>query len=82
MIADIVPCTHDEYQRTINNPFRGPNKRRVLRLDIGKLWVELISSFNIGNYTVRYIQRPEPIVLCDLAADRLEINGVSTPQTC
>lgn len=82
MIADIVPCTHDEYQRTINNPFRGPNKRRVLRLDIGKLEVELVSSYNVGTYTIRYVKRPEPIVLCDLEADGLDINGVASPQTC
>ena len=81
-VADIVPVTHDEYQRTINNPFRGPNKRRVLRLDIGKLEVELISSYNVGTYTIRYIKRPEPIVLCDLEADGLDINGVVSPQTC
>lgn len=81
-IADIIPCTHDEYQRTINNPFRGPNKRRVLRLDVGKLLIELVSSFTIGTYTLRYIQRPKPIVLCNLSNDKLEINGVSTPQAC
>ena len=81
-VADVVPVTHDEYQRTINNPFRGPNKRRVLRLDIGKSKIELISSYNIGTYTLRYIKRPEPIVLCDLQGTELNINGVNTPQTC
>ena len=81
-VADVVPVTHDEYQRTINNPFRGPNKRRVLRLDIGKLEVELVSSYNVGTYTIRYVKRPEPIVLCDLEADGLDINGVVSPQTC
>ena len=81
-VADVVPVTHDEYQRTINNPFRGPNKRRVLRLDIGKLEVELVSSYNIDTYTIRYIKRPEPIVLCDLEADGLDINGIVSPQTC
>ena len=80
--VDVVPVTHDEYQRTINNPFRGPNKRRVLRLDIGKLEVELISSYNVGTYTIRYVKKPEPIVLCDLEADGLDINGVVSPQTC
>ena len=81
-VAEVVPVTHDEYQRTINNPFRGPNKRRVLRLDIGKLEVELVSSYNVDTYTIRYIKRPEPIVLCDLEADGLDINGIVSPQTC
>lgn len=81
-VADVVPVTHDEYQRTINNPFRGPNKRRVLRLDIGQSKVELVSSYNIGTYTLRYIKRPAPIVLCDLQDTELNINGVKTPQTC
>lgn len=81
-VIDVVPITHDEYQRTINNPFRGPNKRRVLRLDIGKLEIELVSSYNVGTYTIRYIKKPEPIVLCDLKADGLDINGINSPQTC
>lgn len=80
--CDIVPILHDDYNRTIENPFRGPNKRRVLRLDSGESIVELVSSFTIKDYTIRYIKEPEPIVLCDLTNDNLSINGYSQMNTC
>lgn len=32
----VIPVTHDELLRVINNPFKGPTLRRVLRLDIGR----------------------------------------------
>lgn len=48
MSCDIVPVPHDIYNRTIRNPFRGPNNNRVLRLDKGENCVELVSSFPIA----------------------------------
>jgi len=42
--------------------------------------VELVSSFNINSYIIRYIKTPEPIVLDILPEET--INNVSTPQTC
>lgn len=32
--AVVVPITHDEYYRAMQNPFRRPNERRVFRLDV------------------------------------------------
>lgn len=80
--CDIVPILHDDYNRTIENPFRGPNKKRVLRLDSGEQIVELVSNFTIEDYVIRYIKEPEPIVLCDLTNDNLSINGFTQMNTC
>jgi hypothetical protein len=63
-----------------NNPFRGPNTRRVLRLDKGNTEVELVSNNTIGKYTIRYVKKPDPIILVDLIDET--IDGVSTAQTC
>lgn len=79
-VADVIPVTHDEYIRIRNNPFRGPNTRKALRLDNGASNVELVSSDDIGSYIIRYIKVPEPIVLSELPNET--INGISTPQTC
>ena len=76
-IADVYPVTHDDYWRVRNNPFKGPNSRRVLRLDAGDKTIELVSSFPIGKYTIRYIKYPEPIILVDLEGD-LNIRGKNT----
>lgn len=32
--AVVIPITHDEYYRAMQNPFRRPNERRVFRLDV------------------------------------------------
>lgn len=79
-IADVVPVTHDEFWRVRNNPFRGPNSKRVLRLDNSDLQVELVSNHDLGTYILRYLKKPEPIVLDDFPNE--SINGVSTCQTC
>lgn len=77
----VIPITQDDYFRISKNPFRGANKRRALRLDIGNGIVEIVSEYNIGRYLVRYVARPEPIVLTDLP-DNLSINEVSTKTEC
>lgn len=78
--ALVVPVTQDDYYKTVENPFRGPTKKRVLRLDI-KGTVELISKYNIRAYQLRYVAKPKPIILTDLP-DGLEIWGNSTEQAC
>lgn len=77
----VIPVTQDDYFRISKNPFRGANKRRALRLDIGNGIVEIVSEYNIDRYLVRYVARPEPIVLTDLP-DNLSINEVSTKTEC
>lgn len=77
----VIPVTQDDYFRISKNPFRGANKRRALRLDIGNGIVEIVSEYNIDRYLVRYVARPEPIVLIDLP-DNLSINEVSTKTEC
>ena len=77
----VFPVTQDTLVRTKRSPFRGPNERRILRLDSGKKQVELISNYEIHSYTVRYLSRPEPIILKELPQG-LTIGGKSSPQTC
>lgn len=77
----IVPITQDDYYNTINNPFKGTNKRRALRLDPKDGVVEIISKYNISKYLVRYLAKPEPIILTDLP-DGLSINDKSNKTDC
>ena len=80
-IASVIPVKQDYVYNILNNPFRGPSDIRVLRLDIGNNEVELISKYNIKDYTIRYIEKPKPIILTDLPDD-LKINGVSNITEC
>ena len=61
-LASVVPVKQDEFFRIYNNPFRGPSKSRVLRLLIDNK-LELVSKYDINQYIIRYLSRPEPIVL-------------------
>ena len=96
--AIVVPITQDEYWRTVNDPFKRQNERKVLRLRssvsttdadgnlVKQERFELISDKDIEHYTVRYLTRPEPIILEDLKesddADGLTIRGKWRAQTC
>lgn len=81
--VEVVPVTYDDLHRTKGNPFRGPSRRRALRLDKGKdgsNYVELIPKYKLGKYYIKYIRRPDPIILTDLGD--LQINGVSEETEC
>ena len=79
--ASVVPLPQDDLYRAKDNPFRGPSKDRVLRLDIKSDLAELINKYNVDKYLMRYISQPTPIILVDLP-DGLSINGVSTESEC
>lgn len=91
--AVVVPVTQDDFWRTYRDPFRNSNKRRVLRLDYSRIttnngttmavtkYSELVgaSGCTITAYKLRYIRRPNPIIL---ASGLPEINGETTAMTC
>lgn len=79
--AKVYPVTQDEYDRVKDNPFRGPTKYKALRLDYGENKVEIISKYPIGKYLIKYLKKPNPIVLVDLPDD-LEVHGVYQTSEC
>ena len=82
--ALVTPVTQDEFWRTTRNPFKRQNGRKVLRLTSGlseSMYSELVSDHPITRYTIRYIKRPEPIIL-DYLPGGLTVNGESTPKAC
>lgn len=79
--TNIIPITHDDFYRTYHNPFRGATSRRALRLNVGDKTYEIVSKFAIDKYFIRYVTKPQPIILEDLP-DGLTINGKTEKQTC
>ena len=79
---DVYPVTHDEYQRVVRNPFRGPTSKRVLRIDTGKLKVSLISTVPLSKYSMEYLSKPLPIILTDLKNEGLTIEGNTEKTEC
>lgn len=78
---DIIPMKHDEWHRVKNNPFRMPNKRKAVRLDCGNKTVEIISEYPINSYTIRYLRKPNPIILVNLEED-LKIDNIQVITEC
>lgn len=76
-IVSIQPITHDDVYKILQNPFRCPNNRRVLRLNIDS-YIELISKYCISDYKVRYLKRPQPIILTKLEDTNIETLQVVT----
>lgn len=75
-IVSVVPTIHDDLDKVLKNPFKSPNNRKVIRLDFDNK-IELISKYNISNYKVRYLKKPNPIILVALE-DNLSINNGNT----
>lgn len=81
----VTPVTQDEFTRVMNNPFRQASKRRALRLDNGLDVAEIVTKYDIKDYTIRYLSKPTPIVLANLAEvsiDGVSIDGVDTITEC
>jgi len=77
--CSVIPTKHDEFRKTIKNPFKKPSESKVLRLDSqGTQLIELISVDNstVSSYKYRYVKYPAPIVLETLTGG-LSINGIT-----
>lgn len=78
--VSVVPVVHDELNHILENPFKCPNKKKVLRLDF-KDNVDLVSKYKLNKYKLRYIRKPKPIITAYLP-DNVTIDGLSTPSEC
>ena len=79
--ADVYPVTQDEYSRVKDNPFRGPTKYKAIRLDSGNKTVELVLKYAIKEYLIKYLSKPEPIIL-ETLPNGLTIEGANEQTEC
>lgn len=88
----VIPINYKEYDRLMSKPFGQPYKKQCWRLFQNSLGVDMSSELIpklgvvINDYIVRYVRRPRPIVLTDLAAgefsDNLGIDGITVTTEC
>ena len=65
------------------NPFKKPNNYKIYRtIDNNKVKLYINKSISPISYTIRYIKRPEPIILTDLTTSGVSINGKSIRSEC
>ena len=93
----IIPLTFSQYLQQINKPYKYPLKNQGWRLilnaqngpilgQIGTIAnvAEVIINPNyiLSQYKIRYIFKPNPIILTDLASSGLSIEGMTMPSEC
>lgn len=81
----VVPLDYKEYTRLQSKPCKRPLKNQAWRLidnANSSNQVELIVGYKdiITNYSIRYIKKPQAIILSDL--DGVTLDGISTEQSC
>lgn len=78
----VVPTRHNELFKDLNNPFRGPNKNRVLVISDSD-GITLYSKYPITKYYIKYLKRPTPIVLenSELPIGDIEDFSVEIPES-
>ena len=68
----VVPSRQDSLYKDLNNPFKGPNKNKVLAIsEEGS--IILYSKYPISTFYIKYLKRPNPIVLED---SEMPVNGI------
>lgn len=90
-IKQVIPIRYDEYTRLMSKPYKEPLKFQAWRLvtkgegsSIVQSEVIPHSGETITKYTIRYVRRPKPIILCDLTSDYgdVSINSMSSISEC
>lgn len=68
-IVEVISEDLDYINKTLQNPFKRPNKRKILRTQIGKSKIRLYSTENIHRFKVKYLKKYSPIILSDFTSD-------------
>ncbi len=83
-ILQVIPIKFDEYSRLMCKPYKRPLKYQAWRLTnnntSNKADIVIGPSDTLTKYTIRYVKRPNPIIVSDL--DGLTIEGKSTATEC
>lgn len=71
MPLDVNPIKHEDLNRVLNNPFKGPTRYKAVRYDnAGKdVNFHIISAVPLRAYHLVWLQRPYPIILTPLVDD-------------
>lgn len=84
ILLQVIPIKFDEYTRLMCKPYKRPLKYQAWRLinsdTVNKADIIVGPSDILTKYTIRYIRRPNPIILTNL--DTLSIGGISNISEC
>lgn len=81
-VMQVTPITHEDLNRVLNNPFKQPNERKVIRYDDtnpNKVVFHIVSKNPLSEYTMVYLKKPNPLIVADLG--EFSINNQSEKTT-
>jgi len=78
--VNVTPIKYDEMNKVIENPFRRPDNRKVLRLDEETITIHLISKEQILEYSWDCLNKPSPIIVSNLPVG-FSIDGQNLAKT-
>lgn len=89
-LISIIPMNYEEYARLMSKPYKQPLKNQGWRLFQSTGGVdfisEVITKYNstLADYKIRYVRRPKPIILANLADEysNVSIDGLTTVTEC
>ena len=90
-VKQVIPIRYDEYTRLMSKPYKEPLKYQAWRLvtkgeDATTIIAEIIchSGETASDYKLRYIRRPNPIILVDLSSEYgdVSIHGITEKTEC
>lgn len=89
-LISIVPINYEEYARLMSKPWKQPLKNQGWRLFQSTGGVDFISEVvikynsSLADYKIRYVKRPKPIILANLADEysNVSIEGINTITEC
>lgn len=89
-LISIIPMNYEEYARLMSKPWKQPLKNQGWRLLQSTGGVDFISEVvikynsSLTDYKIRYVKRPKPIILANLADgySNVSIEGINTITEC
>lgn len=89
-LISIIPMNYEEYARLMSKPWKQPLKNQGWRLFRSTNGVDFISEVvikynsSLTDYKIRYVKRPKPIILANLADEysNVSIEGLNTVTEC
>lgn len=77
----IIPINYEEFSRLMSKPYKLPLKNqgwRILQTN-SSLYSEIVlpEELTTPSYIIRYVRKPNPIVLTDFSSEKVSIEGVS-----
>lgn len=93
----VISISYADYEKLMQKPYPYPPKKSVWRIftnaitntsngvTVSKVCAEIMGKFPAGTeilYKIRYIKKPNPIILVDLSEEGLTIEGKSTKTEC